>query len=745
MKRIIFLFAAVSLLAACSSGTPSLKKHNIDKVIDAMTVDEKVRMLVGTCTDPANPPYPAPGTEKKEQTYVEDGINTSASAKKVQGSAGESYPVARLGIPSIVYADGPAGLRIDPVRADEPGKDYRRTAFPSATLLASTWDTDLVRSVGESIGEEVLEHGVDIILGPGMNIKRNPLTGRNFEYYSEDPLLTGKMAAAMVGGIQSNGVGTSVKHFAANNQETYRNGINVIVSDRALRELYLRGFEIVVKEAAPWTVMSSYNKINGVYASEDSWLLDDVLRGEWGFDGYVVTDWWGADDPVRQMEARNNLLMPGTPAQIATIRKAVEDGSLDESVLDRNLQDLLSVMVRTPSFRKYRYSDKPDMERHAAVARKAASEGMVLLENNGVLPVAAPLNVALFGNCSYDTQVGGSGSGYVHRKYKVNISDGLEAGGFVIDSTLQSAYSSHIASEKSKLPPENFWTIPMAPELDLDRSVIDGAAARNDVAVFTIGRMSGEGEDRSRGKGDYLLSDQELSMLEDVCNAFHNAGKNVIVVVNAGDAIEFTGWNHMPDAVLMAWLPGQEAGNAVADVLSGRVNPSGRLPMTIARSYDDIPSSSNFGVSLGETNAVRYEEDLMVGYRYFTTAGVEPEYPFGYGLSYTSFSYESMEVAGMDEEGNVRIDVTVRNVGDVPGKDVVQVYVGKPAISAGRPVRELCAFAKTPELLPGEETSVGLFVDSDSLRQWDEQSGAWAVADGMYVFSAGPLAAEIGL
>ena len=311
MKRIIPLFAAASLLAACSSGTPSLKKHNIDKVIDAMTVDEKVRMLVGTCTDPANPPYPAPGTEKKEQEYVEDGINTSSSAKKVLGSAGESYPVARLGVPSIVYADGPAGLRIDPVRADEPDKDYRCTAFPSATLLAATWDTDIVRSVGEAIGEEVLEHGVDIILGPGMNIKRNPLTGRNFEYYSEDPLLTGKMAAAMVGGIQSNGVGTSVKHYAANNQETYRNGINVIVSDRALRELYLRGFEIVVKEAAPWTVMSSYNKINGVYASEDSWLLDDVLRGEWGFDGYVVTDWWGADDPVRQMEARNNLLMPG--------------------------------------------------------------------------------------------------------------------------------------------------------------------------------------------------------------------------------------------------------------------------------------------------------------------------------------------------------------------------------------------------------------------------------------------------
>lgn len=269
MKRIIPLFAAASLLAACSSGTPSLKKHNIDKVIDAMTVDEKVRMLVGTCTDPANPPYPAPGTEKKEQEYVEDGINTSSSAKKVLGSAGESYPVARLGVPSIVYADGPAGLRIDPVRADEPDKDYRCTAFPSATLLAATWDTDIVRSVGEAIGEEVLEHGVDIILGPGMNIKRNPLTGRNFEYYSEDPLLTGKMAAAMVGGIQSNGVGTSVKHYAANNQETYRNGINVIVSDRALRELYLRGFEIVVKEAAPWTVMSSYNKINGVYASED--------------------------------------------------------------------------------------------------------------------------------------------------------------------------------------------------------------------------------------------------------------------------------------------------------------------------------------------------------------------------------------------------------------------------------------------------------------------------------------------
>ena len=835
MKEILYIMLPV-LLCGCSAGSFVLDESNIAQVVDSLSLDEKIRLVTGTCTDPANPPYPAPGTEKSGQKYLMDGVNTSSAAKKVQGSAGESFAVPRLGIPSVVYADGPAGLRIDPVRQDNPGKGYWCTAFPSATLIAASWDTGLAHRVGEAIGNEVLEYGADIILGPAMNIKRNPLTGRNFEYYSEDPLLSGEMAAAVINGIQSNGVGTSLKHYAVNNQETYRNGINAIVSERALREIYLRGFEIAVRKAQPWTVMSSYNKINGEYASESAMLLTGILRDEWGFKGYVVTDWWGADDPVAQMKAGNDMLMPGTPAQIEILRKAVEDGELDEAIIDRNVARILGVTVKTPAFRGYRHSDRPDLESHAAVAREAAAEGMVLLENNGALPLEKPCRLALFGNFSYDTQAGGSGSGYVHRKYRVNIDEGLADAGFVTDSLLTRMYTSHIAAEKAKLPPENFWSIPIAPEMTVEDDIILKAAKTDDAAIFTIGRMSGEGGDRSSGKGDYLLSDAEMSLLSRVCDAFHAEGKKVTVVVNAGDAIEFTGWNRMPDAILMAWLPGQEAGHAVADVLTGKVNPSGRLPMTFAARYTDIPSSRNFGVSPGETNAVRYEEDLMVGYRYFTTSGVQPVYGFGYGLSYTDFGYSDLHVciadgaagdaaagttgatdsgaeagtavateagsgtdagndmktdagtamatetdsgtdagndvktdagtamatetdsgtdagdnaetdAGTDAEAEITdilltVKVKVTNTGRRAGKEVVQVYVNKPAISGGRPARELCAFAKTGLLAPGESAEMTLAVGEDDLRQWDEAKHRWVIPAGKYTFTSGNLSAE---
>ena len=734
----ILLGAIGAVTFSCSE--PQLNERNIDKIISRMTLEEKVRMLVGTCTDPANPPYPAPGTMTDRPDRQGDFENTYRAANRVQGSAGESYGIDRLGIPSLVYADGPAGLRIDPCRESCPEMDFHCTAFPSATLLASTWDIQAAEETGSAIGNEVREFGVDIILAPGMNIKRNPLTGRNFEYYSEDPMLSGKMAGAVVRGIQSQGVGACIKHYAVNNQETYRNGINVIIREDALREIYLRGFETAVKESSPWTIMSSYNKVNGEYASESRRLLRDILRDEWGYKGFVMTDWWGADSPVAQMQAGNNLLMPGTPYQIEELTNAVREGRLDEKVLDRNLKAVLETVTKSPSFRKYPYSHSPDRDKHAALARKVAAEGMVLLENKEMLPLEKPVRAALFGNNSYDTQIGGSGSGYVHRKYKVNIAEGLEDAGFILDSTLKEIYLTHIEEEKSHMPAENFWSIPIAPEAEIRQKHIAAAAENNDIAVLTIGRMSGEGSDRHSGKGDYLLTDHEMQLLQNISSAFKAKGKKTLVILNMGDAIEFTGWNDIPDALLMAWLPGQEAGNAVADIITGKVAPSGRLPMTMASDYMDIPSSANFGVSPGETNRVIYEEGLMVGYRYFCTAGVNTSYPFGYGLSYAEFEYSGFRISG--DRKQLTAEVTVRNSSDRAGREVVQLYVRKPG-GKERPAMELCGFHKTEVLAPGESEAVRIRMKTEDLKMWNNEKSCWTAPSNGYVFHIGTSAEDI--
>lgn len=697
MRKLIWILATMALLAAvCIScnRTPRLGRSSIKRVISAMTLEEKVRMVVGTSTDRALPPDMAPGIVNRES--YPGGPSTHLTQNQVPGAAGDGYAIPRLGIPSIVYADGPAGLRINP-RRDGDTATYYCTAFPTATLLAASWDPAIVEKAAEAIGDEVREYGVDILLAPGMNIQRNPLTGRNFEYFSEDPFLTGVTAAAYVRGVQSQGVGTSVKHFAVNNQERYRNGIDAVVDESVMRELYLKAFEKVVKEARPWTVMSSYNKINGTYASENKWLLTDVLRGEWGFDGFVMTDWWGADDPVAQMTAGNNLLMPGTPNQIEELIQAVKDGRLDEKVLDRNIEDILRVILKTPKMQGFVPSNRPDLEAHDAIAREIATEGMVLLRNDGVLPLEKPCRIALFGNYSYDTQPGGSGSGYVNRKRKVNLSEGLVSAGFNLDENLSGTYSNYISEEKSKLPEEFFWYIPTAAEMTLSDKAIAKAAGENDIAVLTIGRMSGEGGDRSAGEGDYLLSELERSQLGRICAAFHRAGKKVVTVLNIGAPIELTGWDELPDALLLAWLPGQQAGNAITDILTGKVNPSGKLPVSFAKRYADIPSSKNFGVSEGELNRVIYAEGLNVGHRYFATSGTEAEYPFGYGLSYTDF-----KLSGFSYD-NGRFRVSVRNSGSRPGREVVQIY---------GPGHALAGFKKTALLDPGKTEDEEIVIDN---------------------------------
>ncbi len=754
-KNVIFatVFAVAAALQSTAQQLPQFGKDNIDDIVRAMTLDEKINIVVGTNRVNDLTAECAPGMPVRQHVYVADAGNNSgqqnvagavtAFAKgRVKGAAGETYAVPRLGIPICVFADGPAGLRISPERSGDK-RTFYCTAFPTGSSLSSSWDTELVKDVTAAIGNEVKEYGVDILLAPGMNIMRSPLCGRNFEYYSEDPVLAGKIAAAYINGIQSNGVGTSLKHFAVNNQETYRNGINAILSDRALREIYLRGFQIAVEEANPWTIMSRYNKINGELAAANSYLLTDILRGERGYDGFVMTDWWAEGQGNDQMAAGNDMIMPGTQRQFDDILEAVKDGRLDEAVLDRNVANILRVLQRSPVARGESYSNRPDLKAHAAVARKAASGGMVLLENkNKALPLEAKQKVALFGNASYDAYVGGTGSGNVNRRYKVSLDEGMTKAGYKVDSKLGKLYKSYIADEKASKPADNFWTIAKVDEMPVSYEAAGDAARSADVAIFTISRMAGEGTDRSLEKGDWKLTDTELENLNKVLSAFHGQGKKVAVVLNMGAIVDMTAWHDQPDAILHAWLPGQEAGNSIADVLSGKVSPSGKLPMTIARDYADYSSSDNFPYSQNPATTY-YTEDIFVGYRHFDKAGVKPLYPFGYGLSYTDFAYSDINVTPDGE--NYRVTVNVTNTGDRSGREVVQLYVKAPGQDMVKPVKELKGFAKTGEIAPGASETVTVDIPRKLLASYNEYWHKWVVEPGEYHFIAAPSSADQGI
>lgn len=742
-KNIISMAAAMAVLSACGPGVPQLGKSSLDEVIGAMTLEEKAYLVVGTGM----------------AGFSGDSAVIGATRKLVPGAAGTTYPIERLGIPAVVLADGPAGLRIDPKREGDSAT-YYCTHFPIGTLLASTWDQELVESVGRSIGNEVLEYGADVLLAPALNIHRNPLCGRNFEYYSEDPVVSGKIAAAYVRGVQSNGVGTSIKHFAVNNQETNRMATDAHVSPRALREIYLKGFEITVKESAPWTVMSSYNYLNGVYTSENKELQTTMLRDEWGFKGMVMTDWFGGKDAVAQMVAGNDMLQPGLPKQYEAIVKGVQDGALDEAILNQNVKRILEMILQTPRFKGYEYSNKPDLKAHAAVTRQSATEGMVLLKNdNGALPLAADVkNVALFGCTSYDFIAGGTGSGNVNRAYTVSLLDGLKNAGYVVDEALKNSYEAYLKTEKERLSKDKKeWFMPdtRPAEMAVSAQVIREQAAKADVALVTLGRTSGEFLDRM--VADFNLTKEEQNMLKAVSDAFHAAGKKVVVVLNIGGVIETASWKSAPDAILCAWQAGQEGGNSVADVLSGKASPSGKLTMTFPVKFEDAASSDNFPIDMrvstdlmnkgGKKNDVKnvdytnYEEDIYVGYRYFDTFGKQVSYPFGYGLSYTTFAYDKAAVKA--DNGVYIVSVEVKNTGKVAGKEVVQLYVSAPDVAANKPEKELKAFAKTKELKPGEAVVVTLKVNADDLASYDEAASAWVVTPGNYKFLVGASSRDI--
>ena len=739
-----FLIVCAILLGSFSTLTAQekLQSNNVDEILKAMTLEEKAMLVVGG--------------NRQIASSADNGM-IGGHAQRVPGAAGATQAIPRLGIPSSVLTDGPAGVRINPKR-DNDTNTYYCTGFPVGTALACTWNTQLVEEVGKCIGNEVLEYGCDVLLAPGMNIHRSPLCGRNFEYYSEDPYVTGKIAAAYVRGIQSQGVGTSIKHFAANSQETNRMGVDEVMSQRALREIYLKGFEIAVREAAPWTVMSSYNRINGPFTQENRELLTTILRDEWGFDGIVMTDWTGIRNTAAQIQAGNDLMEPGADSQIKDIIDKVKSGALAEADLDICVKRILQYLVKTPAFRAYKYSNKPDLKAHAEVTRRCATEGMVLLKNEGqTLPIDNTKTVSVFGITSYDFIAGGTGSGDVNKAYTIDMMQGLSEAGLKVNTKLSNIYQSYkdYQSSLTAASPARggwFWGKAVLPEVAISRPIINVQAQESDLAIITIGRQAGEGADR-QVDGDFTLTDVERQLITDVCNAFHLVNKPVVVVLNMGNVIETASWKSMPDAILLAWQPGQEGGYSVADVLTGKAYPSGKLTMTWPNNLVDLPSSASFpnirptAPRMRGNNKVEFQdytkhlEGINVGYRHFTTTKESVSYPFGFGLSYTTFSY-SKPVVKATKDG-LTASITITNTGKRAGKEVVELYVSAPAGGLEKPARELKAFAKTRELQPNQSETLTMKLSLYDLASYNESTQAWESAAGKYTIGFGANVEDI--
>ena len=750
-----FALGMAALVMGCTGADKVTKNTlNQEEVMAKLSLEDKAHFVIGVGM----------------AGFSGDDAVIGATKSLVPGAAGTTYPLDSLGIPAVVLADGPAGLRIDATREGDSAT-YYCTHFPIGTLLASTWNTQLVEEVGQAIGEEVKEYGADVLLAPALNIMRNPLCGRNFEYYSEDPVVAGKTASAYITGVQKNDVGTSIKHFAANNQETNRMNTDAHISQRALREIYLKGFEIAIKESKPWTVMTSYNYINGIYTSESKDLVQIILRDEWGYEGTVMTDWFGGKDGAKQMWAGNDMLQPGKKEQFDSIVAGVKSGKLDEADLDRNVKRILNLVEKSPRFQGYQYSNKPDLEAHAAVTRQSAAEGMVLMKNIETLPLKESVkNVALYGCTSYDFIAGGTGSGNVNHAYVVSLLDGLKNGGYTVSDELKTAYEKYIADCKEARKKEieelakkdkqaamlaSFMPGTLPAEKQFTAEELAAQAEASDVALITIGRISGEFLDRKAA--DFNLNASEMKLIQQVCEVYHKAGKQVVVLLNIGGVIETASWKELPDAILCAWQAGQEGGNSVVDVLSGKQSPSGKFTMTWPIKFTDAYSSKNFPIdedpkidmlNQGQKGTKKnvdftdYEEDIYVGYRYFDSFEVPVSYPFGFGLSYTTFEYSDAKIA---EKGDAyEVTVTVKNTGKLEGKEVVELYISAPDNkAANKPAKELKAFAKTKQLKPGESETLTLTVKAADLASFDEAASAWVVAEGEYQFLVAASAQDI--
>jgi len=740
LGMLVLLFTAST--AFSQQALPQLGKSPIQDVVKAMTLQEKVDLVIGQGMFLPGMAFPGMG----------GGSEPTAAQKRVLGAAGTTVAIPRLGIPALVVCDGPAGTH-----AFNGGKSriYYATAWPTGTLLASSWDTAVLHKVGDAYGKEAKDFGIDVILGPGMNIHRNPLGGRNFEYYSEDPLITGTMAAAIINGIQTNGIGVSAKHFFANNNEDNRNTVNVIMSERAMREIYLKGWQIMIKKSNPWTIMSSYNLVNGLYTSENPELLNTILREDLGFKGMIMTDWFSGKNVVGQQKAGNHLIMPGTPQQKTAVLEAVKKGELDEKILDQNATEILKLVLLSPTFNGYKITDAPPLKENAQISRWAATEGMVLLKNESkVLPIDLGTNIAVFGNNALDLVAGGTGSGDVNRMYTVPLADGLFHAGYTLNANVYSAYSNYVAAELAKKPKRSLMEELMSPaspiiEMTASNDLIQKAAIQSSIAIISIGRNAGEGNDR-KVVDDYTLTEKELALIKSVSVAFHANNKKVVVVLNIGGVVDVTKWRDNVDGILLAWQPGLEGGNAMADIISGKVNPSGKLSTTFPLNYDDEITAKNFpgrvipgtekpalfGQKAVDAEEI-YEEGIYVGYRYYSSFGKKTAYPFGYGLSYTSFKFSDLKLNAPIMNGSIEATVTITNTGAVAGKEVAELYVSAPSNKLDKPAAELKAFAKTGLLAPGASQTISLTITPADLASFQTASSSWVADAGDYTVKIG--------
>ncbi|HEY3339179.1 MAG TPA: glycoside hydrolase family 3 C-terminal domain-containing protein [Propionicimonas sp.] len=619
------------------------------------------------------------------------------------------------GLPEVMLTDGPHGVRKQTASSDHIGINDSEpaTCFPPAVGLASSWNAELLDAVGVALGEECRALGVGVLLGPGMNIKRSPLCGRNFEYFAEDPLVAGELASALVRGIQSQGIGTSVKHFAANNQETDRMRRDSQVDERTLREVYLRGFAKVVTSARPWTIMCSYNKVNGTFASENHFLLTEVLRDEWGFDGFVMSDWGAVHDRVKALKAGLDLEMPAHPAHEEGVRRALAAGDIDEATIEQayaRVERVLRLAVAS-------LTDAPDsfdVDAHHALARRTAEQCIVLLSNDGVLPLAPETRVAVVGEFARTPRYQGAGSSRVNPTRLDNALDAITA----------------LVGHEVPFAP-GFTTAP-GQELAASAHEDAVAAARDaDVVLAFLGLgESHESEGYDRDTCD--LPAEQLSLLEDILAV----NSNVVVVLSNGSSVllPFAG---RVRAVVEGWLLGQAGGPAIADVLYGVVNPSGKITETIPHRLEDVPSFLHFP---GDTSGVRYGEGLFVGYRGYDAAGTDVAFPFGHGLSYTSFGYSDLTVSAGD--AGLAVALTVTNTGERAGREVVQAYVSVPGSGVVRVPRELKGFAAVT-LEPGESRRVAIAVPTDELAYWSVQDHAWVVESGNYTVDVGSSSRDL--
>ena len=739
MKTRYLVSLVITIAAQCGYSlhvnAQQLNVNNIDDVVNAMTIEEKCHLVLGC------------------------GMHFNDEAK-FPGTAGSTYAVPRLGIPATYCADSQQGLRMNANR-DWDHHDYYPTDFVASMTLASTWDREAAFKVGKGIGNEVREFGLDWILSPAMNLIRNPLCGRNHEYYSEDPYLSGTIAAGYVRGVQSEGTAACPKHFIANNQEPNRNSNITQVSQRALREIYLKAFEIMVKESDPWTIMTSYNKLNGPYALQNRDLLTTIVRDEWGWKGMYVSDWNAGDDAVAAMKAGNDMLQPGQDKQYQAILDAAKSGKLSMDILNANVKRILEYIVKTHNFKGYQYGNEPNLKAHAQIVREVGADGIVLLKNNGILPLTGK-RVALFGCTSYDWISGGSGFGGTSvGHYTVSLIEGMRSAGYEVYKPLISIYKQHIASEEKRLfpngrPPFSITPPARAEEKAFTAEETNDAIDGSDVAIISLGRKSGEAADRS--EADFYLKEGESQLIKTVSEAYHAKGKKVIVLLDICSPIDVASWQDQIDALVCTWQGGQESGFSVADVLSGKVNPSGKLPMTFQIKYGDAYADKNFPANVDDKTLgamfmwgydkdkapeernpeanidyTNYEEDIYVGYRYFDSFGKDVAYPFGFGLSYTTFSYDNMNVS---EAGGVyTVKVDVKNTGSRAGRNVVELFVAAPnSKKLNKPEKELRNYAKTKNLKPGETETITMQVKTEDLASFNEKASAWKTDAGDYTF-----------